>query len=361
MCHFLPLLLLLLPSCDSGVDDSDTGATGETGTTTTETAAPVDDDEDGWPADEDCDDDDGSVHPEAEETCNGIDDDCDELVDDEDPDLVGAATYYADTDDDGFGDPETTTTACDLPGGHVDDSQDCDDTDPQVNPDATEVCNDRDDDCDDAVDDDDPDLDASTASTWYTDADGDGHGVAEEPTVACDAPALHSDVADDCDDGDSSVHPDATESCNGIDDDCDGVADSTEACPCAVEHDSSDGHPYLFCTTGQTWETAESTCRGHGYELATIDDATENSWVQTTAVSLVSTGYGWWIGYNDIDSEGTWVWSSGESPGYTQWDGGEPNDHNGEDCASVLHWDVSTYAWNDLPCDIELPYVCEAG
>lgn len=82
----------------------------------------VDTDEDGWSVDcNDCNDDDPDVNPGAEEICNEIDDNCNELVDE-----------GFDTDADGF-------TTCDG---------DCDDTDPSVNPDAPEICNGIDDNCD---------------------------------------------------------------------------------------------------------------------------------------------------------------------------------------------------------------------
>ncbi len=95
----------------------------------------------------DCDDSDASVHSDAEEVCNGFDDDCDGHVD---TDAVDALPWWSDGDSDGYGDPATETLTCDTPSGVVPPGdEDCDDTDAAVNPGAVEVCgNGLDDDCD---------------------------------------------------------------------------------------------------------------------------------------------------------------------------------------------------------------------
>jgi hypothetical protein len=100
----------------------------------------------------DCDDADASVNPAAAELCNGIDDDCDGLVDDEDSAVSGTSTWYGDSDGDGYGDPRVSTQACEQPSGWTDDGSDCDDDDAGANPGALELCNGADDDCDGSVD-----------------------------------------------------------------------------------------------------------------------------------------------------------------------------------------------------------------
>jgi len=97
----------------------------------------------------DCDDAVASVHPGADEVCDGLDQDCDDAVDD---DPVDGTTVYADTDGDGFGDPAVSAVYCELPADFVGDATDCDDGDATVYPGAEEVCDRVDQDCDGAVD-----------------------------------------------------------------------------------------------------------------------------------------------------------------------------------------------------------------
>ncbi len=177
----------------------------------------ADNDADGFPACEDCDDFDDDVNPDAEEVCNGEDDDCDGSI------AVGASdadTWYADTDADGYGDATMTSEACDQPSGYVADATDCDDSSAETNPAGTEICNDIDDDCDDDIDE-----EATDAPTWYADTDADGYGDAASSTDSCDAPTGSVSDDTDCDDADGDVNPGATEICNDIDDDCDGDID----------------------------------------------------------------------------------------------------------------------------------------
>ena len=95
----------------------------------------------------DCDDTDSTVHPGVEEVCDGVDNNC---VDGE-ADAPGARLYFADTDGDGYGDPDNLLYACPdfLPSGYVSNDGDCEDTLPEVNKGAAgEVCdNGVDDDC----------------------------------------------------------------------------------------------------------------------------------------------------------------------------------------------------------------------
>jgi hypothetical protein len=180
----------------------------------------------------DCDDTDDAVNPAAQEICNGYDDDCDDLSDGQDDSVDNStgSTWYLDSDGDGYGDPRTTTTSCNVPSGWVgpDFASDCDDTDAAVNPDATEVCDEIDNDCNGDSDDADSDVDLSTGSTWYLDGDGDGYGDADTSVVSCAPPKGYSADATDCDDDNTSVSPAATEVCDEIDNDCDGLLDDDD-------------------------------------------------------------------------------------------------------------------------------------
>ncbi|WP_282135464.1 MopE-related protein [Seonamhaeicola maritimus] len=101
--------------------------------------------------DEDCDDNDADNYPGNTEVCDGKDNNCDGEIDE------GVTnTFYADNDGDGYGNNQQSVTACNVPDGYVEDNTDCDDTNPNVNPNANEVVgNGIDDDCDPTTSDDD--------------------------------------------------------------------------------------------------------------------------------------------------------------------------------------------------------------
>ena len=171
---------------------------------------------DGWALQRgDCNDYDPGVHPGADELCNGTDDDCDGRTDEG---AVDAATWYADDDGDGWGDDAHTWPACEQPDGWISQGGDCDDGDPGTHPEAEEVCwTPEDDDCDGDAN----EQDAAGCDTFYEDADGDGYGGAG----ACFCEAVEPwllETSTDCDDQDASIHPDAEEVDDLIDQDCDG-------------------------------------------------------------------------------------------------------------------------------------------
>ncbi len=153
---------------DSGTNGGDDSATDDSGTGCTKIAWYQDVDADGFGAGDptlaceapgtdwietagDCDDSLATVNPDATETCNGVDDDCDVDVDGDDKSVL-ADLWYPDADGDGYGDfAGTPLESCTGAGGYAPDNAkhpaDCDDADGTVYPGAPELCDDVQQDC----------------------------------------------------------------------------------------------------------------------------------------------------------------------------------------------------------------------
>jgi hypothetical protein len=212
----------------------------------------------------DCNANNAAVNPAATEVCNGIDDDCNTQIDEG----LTFTNYYADVDGDGYG-AGTATNACAQPVGYVSNSTDCNDANAAVNPGATEICNSIDDDCDTQINEgltftnyyadadgdgfgagtvtnacaqpagyvtnssdcNDTNIAINPTTTWYLNADGDGYYV--WTSVSCTSPGANYNTTGgtlgDCNDTNAAVHTGATETCNGIDDDCDGMIDENSS------------------------------------------------------------------------------------------------------------------------------------
>ncbi len=190
------VLFLTLTACSSS---SESGGDDIVATPTPQ----VDADGDGYTADLDCNDQDASIHPDATEVCDQVDNNCNSQTDEGFP----SQTYYPDQDGDGYGDDQGATVSCAAPDGYVGRGDDCDDTDAAINPSAIEVvCNGVDENCSGPGDD-------------HPDQDGDGYDI-------CSADVAGSDGLEvDCDDTDGNTYPGATESCDEKDNDCDGDVD----------------------------------------------------------------------------------------------------------------------------------------
>jgi hypothetical protein len=180
---------------------------------------------------------------------------------------------------------------------------------------------------------------------------------------------------EDCAEGDAATHPGAEEICGDrIDQDCNGFADDGE-CPSCVE-DSSLGETFVFCRIPVTHADAANECSTRGGSLVKLTSASEAAAVASLAATYFSFGT-WWLGVDDIETEGTFVWSAGGSLGaadgntgtydcgpdevgdsFCDFGGGEPNDSGGEDCVTVSS-DGSS--WNDLSCDATQPFVCSVS
>ena len=152
---------------------------------------------------DDCDDTRPDVNPSAEEWCDEADNDCDDIIDE-----GVTTTYYLDHDEDGVPREDITLEACARPDGYMsppaDGLWDCDDTDPGRSPREVEVCDDKDNDCDEVID----PVDTIDCTEWFIDLDGDGYGTTDS-ICACEGTGHYTtDRLGDCDDDDASTSPD---------------------------------------------------------------------------------------------------------------------------------------------------------
>jgi hypothetical protein len=167
----------------------------------------------------DCDDANAAINPANVEVCNGVDDDCDFIIDG--LDAIDSTIWYRDMDGDTFGNPNRTVVACMQPPGYVADGTDCNDTTGNANPALSESCDGIDNDCDGEVD----EEGASGTRSWYVDVDGDGYGTDVLVVEGCDPPEGYAGSADDCNDLNRDTWPGAPELYDGEDNDCDGIVD----------------------------------------------------------------------------------------------------------------------------------------
>ena len=245
--------------------DADSDGYGDASATTTACSMPT-----GYVADAtDCDDTEPLAWPSASEVCDGVDNDCDGTVDNDD--AVDATTWYADVDGDGYGGYAYRVTACTVPSGYVDNSNDCDDTEALAWRGAAEVCDGADNDCDGTVDND----DATDATTWYADADADGYGDVGTTTTACSMPSGFVANATDCDDTEALAWRGAAEVCDGADNDCDGTVDNNDAVDATTWYADKDTDGYGDASVATT---ACSMPTGYVADANDCDDTEALAW-----------------------------------------------------------------------------------
>jgi len=208
--------------------------------------------------DVDCDDADCPVSSN-EMACDGEDNDCDGRTDEG----LEKQTCYRDGDLDGYGGERAGESCGRCSGGTVLNEDDCDDADASIHPGVTETCNGIDDNCDGSVD------EGTDKNTCYRDADGDDYGdwKSRDYCRSCSRVGGYVGRDGDCDDGDPSINPMATEQCNHVDDNCDGRQKTDCMVPCnykgvtkGVCGDAQKKQGASNCPKPSDYESPEDTC-----------------------------------------------------------------------------------------------------
>ncbi|MBK7755517.1 MAG: putative metal-binding motif-containing protein [Deltaproteobacteria bacterium] len=257
----------------------------------------------------DCDDDDPDVFPDAEELCDGIDNDCDGEEDE------GLPLWYPDSDGDNFGD-EGDAGLCDPPSatGWTPDNTDCDDLEPDEFPGAPELCDGIDNDCDPMTPMDEDVSASDGAIEAWPDEDDDGEGAMDGAMIlVCDLPDDYAANAKDCDDLDSGVNTAAEEWCDGLDNDCDAETDedAVDATAWCVDGDgdaytAEDCVPRLACDAAMDeieqssefdWDDTNSSVYPGAEEFCDGLDNDQNGLVDDDATDADE----WWP---DLDGDG---------------------------------------------------------
>ncbi|MBT3223000.1 MAG: hypothetical protein HN348_28330 [Proteobacteria bacterium] len=154
---------------------------------------------------------------------------------------------------------------------------------------------------------------------------------------------------EDCNDYDQAVFPGAAEICNIVDDDCDGELDESPECPRCVEEKGFDGEEYLLCFDRMEWRDAQDQCHDEGGELASFHD--QKTWEDLSWTAWDLLGDEWmWIGLNDRDVEGQYVWADGSDLDFTVLE-----DWNNEDADCVFN---TPWAWYPSWCSEQLMSIC---
>ena len=311
--------------------DTDTDGYGDADTDTVACNQPS-----GYVSDDtDCDDADTAINPSATEYCHGEDDNCDGDTDEDT--AADALTWYADTDADFFGDPDTSMLSCQRPSGYSADDTDCDDTDAAINPDADEECDTVDNNCDGDIDED----TAIDADTWYRDADVDGYGNPDLTTDSCSQPSGYLADDSDCDDANNDINPDADEECDTVDNDCDGDTDEDDAIDASTWYGDGDSDGY-----GEDADAALSCDAPTGYVSAGGDCDDGDSGTNPGATEVCDGSD------NDCDSATDDADSSLDTTTTTTWYSDVDGDTYGSTTFTLDRCDQPTnYVADDTDCD----------
>ncbi len=181
----------------------------------------------------------------VQEECDGLDNDCDGIVDE--ADATGCTVYYTDKDGDGVGGNASQCLCKAADPYTAEETGDCNDLNPFVTPGKPESCNGQDDDCDNIID----PPDSIKCDNYYKDADKDGWGDSDDGQCLCAKDGDYTaEKGGDCNDDGVTVYPGAAEICNGDDDNCNGAIDEGAGggAPCATNNELGTCTGFIICS-----------------------------------------------------------------------------------------------------------------
>jgi hypothetical protein len=166
------------------------------------------------------------------------------------------------------------------------------------------------------------------------------------------------------------VQPDAGAAVEQPDAQPEDVAPTPDAAPPQVapcvegdtQSSDDDGNCFLLFNTPETWDSAKASCEAIGATLVVIDTVAKQELMAVLSQSFPAGEPDLWIGATDVVEETKYVWVNGEDMVLANWRTGMPNNNGGngtpENCA-VLEADTATRGWDDRPCALDFPYLCE--
>ena len=261
----------------------------------------------------------------------------------EDTGSTGDDTGDADADADAGADADDTgSSSVDEDGDGFDETVDCDDQDPAVNPGAAEACDGVDNNCDGTVDEGFP-----SAAEYFPDEDGDGYGDDAAVVVSCEPVDGLITQGGDCDDTNEEVNPLGIELCDGVDNNCDGEIDGDTA----VDRDffflDADGDGY-----GITEGFIQACELPDGYADNDTDCDDENGEVYPGAVEVC----------DELDNNCDDVTDPPESEDATTWYRDADSDTYGNaDVTETSCWGSEGFVADDSDCDDTDPTVNPDG
>jgi len=271
-----------------------------------------------------------------QETCDGQDNNCNGKTDEDG--AAGCSTWFYDGDNDGYAQNGAMSKClCSPSYPYTATVQgDCNDNSNSVYPGATEKCDGLDNNCNFQTD----EPGASGCKTYYVDNDGDGYGTSQSSCQCNSGGGYTATQSGDCNDQSFNIKPGATEKCDGVDDNCNGVKD--DGAQCQSGYACQSGSCVKQCSdvfVDASWATIHSGGGGPSAYYTSCSD----HWY--------SAGWHAGTGANGINIRWTWT-STCSIPGPSN-----PLSYPGENA----RWSFTTSAAGNYDIQVKIPsegYVC---